>query len=262
MPTPLIPRIGAIVIGDELLSGKRTDKHLPRLIEMLAARGLELSWARILGDDAQLLTQNLRESFASGHLVFSFGGIGGTPDDRTRQCAGAALDLPLQAHPEGIAELEAQFGPGGTPLRLRMVQFPAGADIIPNPVNRVPGFSIRDHHFVPGFPSMAWPMVEWVLDQRYANLHRIGGVIEQGMTVFDCRESQIIALMEEFEQRYPMLRISCLPHAELRRYQLELALRGDPASVDEAIALLRERVTGMGFQWEPLAAGSGQSRLP
>jgi len=86
---------GAFIIGDELLSGKRQDKHLPRLIEMLAVRGLELSWVRVLGDQPALLTQHLRESFASGHIVFSFGGIGATPDDRTRQCVAEALGLPL-----------------------------------------------------------------------------------------------------------------------------------------------------------------------
>jgi molybdopterin-biosynthesis enzyme MoeA-like protein len=257
MPEPLpsaAARIGAVIIGDELLSGKRQDKHMPKLIEVLGARGLELSWVRLLGDDPGLLTVNLRETFASGHVVFSFGGIGATPDDRTRQCAAAALGLELEVHPEGLAELEARFGSPVLPHRIRMVEFPRGAAIIPNPVNRVPGFSIRDHHFLPGFPRMAWPMVEWVLDQRYAHLHGAGAV-ERAITVLDCREGQLIALLEEFERHHPQLRLSCLPHSE-GVYQVELGLRGEPDLVAQALDELTARIEQMGFSWRPVALTS------
>ncbi len=91
--------IGALIIGDELLSGKRQDKHLAQLIHLLSARGLKLAWAQYLGDDPQRLQTTLRQTFASDDLVFSFGGIGATPDDHTRACAAAALDVPLAIHP-------------------------------------------------------------------------------------------------------------------------------------------------------------------
>ncbi|RFA25141.1 competence/damage-inducible protein A [Alkalilimnicola ehrlichii] len=250
------PVVGAIVIGDEILSGKRSDKHIAKLIALLAARGMELSWVRILGDDAELLTQNLRESFASGSIVFSFGGIGATPDDRTRQCAAAALGLPLEAHPDGLRALEEQFGPAARPQRVRMVEFPQGAEIIPNPVNRVPGFSIRDHHFVPGFPNMAWPMVEWVLDNRYPHLQAAGERTEQAITVFDCRESQVIDLLETFEREYPMLRVSCLPHAE-QGFQVELGLRGEITTVNTAMKRLQAHIDSMGFAWERVDLSRG-----
>jgi len=83
--------IGALIIGDEILSGKRQDKHLPHVITTLAARGLSLDFVHYLGDDRQRLTALLRDSFARGDLLFSFGGIGATPDDHTRQAAAAAL---------------------------------------------------------------------------------------------------------------------------------------------------------------------------
>jgi molybdopterin-biosynthesis enzyme MoeA-like protein len=82
--------IGLIIVGDEILSGKRQDKHLAKVIELLAARGLALSWARYAGDDRPRITQDLRDAFAGGDLVFCCGGIGATPDDHTRQCAAAA----------------------------------------------------------------------------------------------------------------------------------------------------------------------------
>ena len=92
--------IGLLIVGDEILSGKRADKHLPKVIELLAARGMQLAWARYVGDDPVRITADLKDAFASGDLVFSCGGIGATPDDHTRQCAAAALGVPLALHPQ------------------------------------------------------------------------------------------------------------------------------------------------------------------
>ena len=175
------PRFGLVIVGDEILSGKREDKHLAAAIRLLAQRGLALAWARYAGDDRAALTALFRETFASGDVVFSCGGIGSTPDDHTRQAAAAALDVPLVLHPEAellIAQRCADMareGRGTADMshpenrqRLKMGEFPAGASIIPNAFNRIPGFSIRNHWFVPGFPVMAWPMIEWALDTFYA----------------------------------------------------------------------------------------------
>ena len=161
---------GLIIIGDEILSGKRADSHLAHVIATLAARGLLLAWARYEGDDRARLTAVLRETFASDDLVLAFGGVGATPDDHTRQAAAAALGVPLVRHPEALAEIEARFAKEAWPHRVLMADFPAGSSIIPNPVNRIASFSVRDHHFFPGFPQMAWPMLDWVLATRYATI--------------------------------------------------------------------------------------------
>src|SRR5664279_5473023 len=119
--------IGALIIGDEILSGKRQDKHLQHVIATLAARGLGLDFVHYLGDDRARLTALLRDSFARGDLVFSFGGIGATPDDHTRQAAAAALDVPLARHPDAVAAIEARFGAEAYPYRVLMAEFPQGA---------------------------------------------------------------------------------------------------------------------------------------
>src|SRR5690606_15359700 len=142
---------GALIIGDEILSGRRADKHLAKVIELFAARGLQLAWARYVGDDAVRLETALRDSFSAGDIVFSFGGIGATPDDRTRQSVAAALGLPLELHPEAEAAIRERFGDQTTEHRLQMGVFPQGSAIVPNPFNGIPGFSIREHYFVPGF---------------------------------------------------------------------------------------------------------------
>jgi molybdopterin-biosynthesis enzyme MoeA-like protein len=84
---------GAIIIGDEILSGKRQDKHLAKVIATLKERGLQLSWAQYLGDEPELIIATLERTFAAGDAVFSFGGIGATPDDHTRQCAARAAGV-------------------------------------------------------------------------------------------------------------------------------------------------------------------------
>lgn len=94
-------RIGLIIIGDEILSGKRVDQHFPKVVQLLAARGLQLSWAEFVGDDRERISATLKRTFASGDIVFSCGGIGATPDDHTRQAAAAALGLPLVLHQGG-----------------------------------------------------------------------------------------------------------------------------------------------------------------
>jgi molybdopterin-biosynthesis enzyme MoeA-like protein len=242
---------GAYVIGDEILVGKRQDKHLSFLIEALAKRGLRLSWALYLGDEPARLAEALRRSLATGDVVFSFGGIGATPDDHTRQCAAAALGVPLALHPEAEREIRGRFGGETTPQRLQMGEFPRGAAIIPNPVNRIPGFTLREHHFVPGFPQMAWPMVEWVLDTRYRELFNRDRWDEQSILVFEAGESQLIPAMQAVEAQFKGIKVFSLPSmaADGSRIHVELGVRGAPAEVGPAMESLRRRVREGGFPY-------------
>ena len=249
--------IGALIIGDEILSGKRQDKHLAHVIETLGRRGLTLAWARVEGDDRGRLTGVFTKSCAAGDIVFSFGGVGATPDDHTRQAAAAALGVELVRHPEAVAQIEAQFGAAAYPHRVLMAEFPAGSRVIPNPVNRVASFSIHDHHFFPGFPVMGWPMLDWVLATHYAAL-KAAPVTERAIVVYDAGESQLLPLMNENVARFPQLRLFSLPSfvPEGAR-RLELGVRGDPALVDAALAHLIAGVDAGGFRWEPLTGSSG-----
>ena len=243
---------GAFIIGDELLVGKRQDKHLPFVIEALAKRGLRLSWAHYLGDEPPRITAALKQSLASQDVVFSFGGIGATPDDHTRQCAAAALNVALRIHPDAEREIRARFGGEVTPQRLQMGEFPVGSAIIPNPVNRIPGFSVRDHHFVPGFPQMAWPMVEWVLDTKYRDRFNAQAWKEQSILVFEAGESQLIPAMQAVEASYKGVKVFSLPSMgqDGSRIHVELGVRGDPAQVEPAMQKLRQMVGDAGFPYK------------
>jgi molybdopterin-biosynthesis enzyme MoeA-like protein len=240
---------GAYIIGDEILVGKRQDKHLAFLIEALAKRGLRLSWAQYLGDEPERLTAAFKRSLGSGEAVFSFGGIGATPDDHTRQCVAAAAAVELRLHPEAEREIRGRFGGEVTPQRLRMGEFPAGSSIIPNPVNRIPGFSYADHHFVPGFPQMAQPMVEWVLDTRYRSLFERDRWSEESIVVYEAGESQLIPAMEAVGAAYAGVKVFSLPSMgnDGSRRHVELGVRGDPGQVRQAAEALRKSVREAGF---------------
>lgn len=258
--TPSARRFGLIVVGDEILSGRRQDKHFSKIVEMLAARGLQLSWAQFLGDDRQALAAAYRQSFASGDIVFSCGGIGGTPDDHTRQAVALALGLPLALHPEA-AELIAQRcadmaaeGRGSADMslpenqqRLQMGYFPQGCEIVPNPYNRIPGFFIADHTFVPGFPVMAWPMLEWTLDTRYQALHHRQVLAEHSFIVFGLPESRITPAMEALQAQWPAVRAFSLPSvADGGRAHIELGVKGPPEAAALALAFLRDEALKLG----------------
>ena len=246
------PQFGLVIVGDEILSGKRQDKHMAKVIELLAARGLALSWCRYVGDDRPRITAALRDAFAGGDIVFSCGGIGATPDDHTRQAAAAALGVPLVRHPEAVAEIEARFGAEAYPHRVLMAEFPEGSRIIPNPYNRVAAFAVRTHHFFPGFPQMAWPMLDWVLATWYPDLRRAPAA-ERAIVVYGAGESQLLPLMDENVARFPTLKLFSLPSfVPDGSRRIELGVKGDAAQVDAALAHLAAGVTAAGFRWERL----------
>lgn len=245
--------VGLLIVGDEILSGKRQDTHLPRFIELLAARGMQLAWAQIVGDDRGLLTARLREAFASGDLVVSCGGIGATPDDHTRQAAAAALGRPLALHPEAreliwqrILQTAAEQGATADPdhpdtrRRLEMGVFPEGAGLVPNPYNRIPGFFVGDVYFVPGFPVMAHPMMAWVLD-RYPQLHRAAGVTERSLVLQGAMEASLTPLMEAVEAEFPGIKVFSLPSVDHPQYGhcIELGVKGEAARLQPAFDALK-----------------------
>lgn len=242
--------IAAIIIGDEILSGKRQDKHLSKTIETLKSRGLDLAYANYLGDDPQRIVATLKQTLATDHIVFSFGGIGATPDDYTRQCAAAALGVQLQVHPEALASMSAKTDFALTPNRIKMAEFPAGAAIIPNPYNQIAAFSCLDHHFLPGFPEMAWPMLEWVLDSKYQHLFNRSAFAEEIIVIHDAGESSLIDAMNDVVARYPSIKLSSLPqHLQSGRI-IELSIRGDPATVPIAMQQIKNQVSNLGYRFD------------
>jgi molybdopterin-biosynthesis enzyme MoeA-like protein len=248
-------QFGAIILGDEILSGKRIDKHFAKLTELLTVRGLRLSWAEYLGDERPRIAATLKRSFAAGDIVFSFGGIGNTPDDQTRQAAAEALGVDLVLHPDAEREIRGRFGDDTNATRLLLGTFPRGVDIVPNPFNRIPGFRVRDHHFLPGFPQMAHPMAEWALDTFYADLFNRNPVVDKAflLTGPNAYESALLDLMERIVAAYPALRLFSLPSVgdDGQRRHLELGVEGEATQVDRAMDEIRQEIErrDIGWRW-------------
>ena len=242
-------RIGTIIVGDEILSGRRQDKHFRYVVQLLESRGLTLAWAQYLGDEQALLARQLRNIRDNREICFCFGGIGATPDDRTRQAMAEAHDVPLIRHPEAVQEIEQQFGEAAYPNRILMADLPQGAGLIPNPYNRIPGFSMGNIHCLPGFPEMAWPMLQWVLDHHYADL-RNEKIVYYSLIVHDAHESELLSFMEEFQINFPAIKLSSLPRfLPNGGRQIELGVSGETIPATEAFAALESALKAKGLPY-------------
>lgn len=244
-----VTTFGLIVVGDEILNGRRRDRHFEGIGELLRGRGYQVAWLRILPDDPDYLATEFVRTMGEGIPVFCCGGIGATPDDHTRASAAAAAGVPLTLHPGAVAEIEGRFGEAAYPHRIRMAELPHGADLIPNPYNRVPGFSINAHHFLPGFPDMAQPMARWVLDQHYAG----GGSIERqrAVRVYGITESGLMDLMEELVAAWPDAKLFSLPRLG-EEFQIELGFRGQ-GDLDAPFQALVDGLQARGVRFDPLS---------
>ena len=230
---------------------------------------MQLSWAEYLGDDPKRITAALRRTLAGDDIVFSCGGIGATPDDHTRQCAAAALGVPLVLHPQAKLKIQERMHDiakeNGTVVdvdakdnlhRLKMGEFAQGAAIIANPYNKIPGFSITGsgggtHYFVPGFPVMAWPMIESVLDMHHAHLFHQSVKFEQSVLVFEIAESTLTPLMEQIEAAFPGAKVFSLPSVgdAVTRRHIELGVKGEPEQASAGFARMLEALNAMGAEY-------------
>ncbi|HEX7690322.1 MAG TPA: molybdopterin-binding protein [Burkholderiaceae bacterium] len=265
---------GTIIVGDEILSGRREDRHLARVISALESRGLALSWARYVGDEPARIAAEIRAAAEAGDAVFCFGGIGATPDDHTRQAAAAALGRPLALHPEAAVLIERRgretaaekglaydaTGPEHQ-RRLQMGMFPDGATLIPNPYNRIPGFSVGRLHFMPGFPVMAHPMLDWLLDTLYAGASA-GGRALHAVRVRGTNESALIPVFEHVERAFPGVLTFSLPSVDHPVFgpHIEIGVKGaDGTRVEAAMAALRSGAAAAGAV--EIAGGDGQAAV-
>lgn len=228
------------IIGDEILSGRRQDKHFAHMLETLKARGHKIAAAYYLPDDADVLAETFKRSLNAGYQVISCGGIGATPDDHTRQAFANALRLPLSLHPEAAERITSRFAEAAYPYRIQMAYFPEGCQLIPNPVNQVAGCYFKSHYLLPGFPSMAWPMLDWILDEHYIDA---SSETTLSFIMLNAREGELIGKMQSFTQRYPNIAFSSLPsygNSQHPEPHVEFSITAEATLAVEAMAYLKE----------------------
>lgn len=251
-------QFGVVIIGNELLNGKRTDKHLPHVIEALQARGMRVAWARVVTDHRKRLVHELKMTQQDSVPVFCFGGIGATPDDQTRQAAAEAFGIPLVRRPDAVAMIKDRFGDDAGPNRLRMADLPEDCVLIPNPESRIPGFTLYEHHFFPGFTSLAWPMLDWVLDHYHS--YDLSQKVEKSVRVFDTNESGLIPLMNELSAGHARATLFSLPHMAAVN-SIELGFRGEQAAVEAAFTDLVQALARHDLEFEDSPEGAPANAL-
>ena len=238
--------IHAVIIGDEILSGKREDKHLRHLTQKLRKNGFTLNKADFVPDDLDTIVSVIQSKL--NDIVFCFGGIGATPDDYTRDAAARAHKLKVKRHPEASKCIKKQFGKDAYPKRILMADLPYQANLIPNSINNIPGFSINDHHFMPGFPEMSWPMLDWLLEKYYQGNQFKIDTKDSSVWIDDVSESQLIDLMNQIILNNKDIKLYSLPKMDPKK-TLELGIKGPSKNVGKAIKEIKYNLSKLNINW-------------
>jgi len=207
------PNFFTLIIGTEILNRRRTDAHFDFVTQALAQKGHKLSGSFIIEDDPALIVQTIKFiASQTNPVLFSFGGIGSTPDDYTRKCAAIALkDGNLLLHKEAKEIIENKLGENAYPHPIKMAELPKGAKLLDNPVNKMPAFSLDERFFfMPGFPEMSHPMVDKILAAL-------------------CKENELIEVMEKMPKE---VEFSSLPKLYSDGWRVSISV----ASHDEKLA--------------------------
>ncbi len=166
------PHFYAVIIGSEILNARREDKHFTFIRNALMKRGHSLFASFIIKDDVDLIrsiyTMIINDSNA---VMFSFGGIGSTPDDLTRAISAEVFDDGrLLTHSKFLNDIVERFGEQAYPHRINMALLPKKSKLLHNPINNMSGFYLDDRYFfMPGFPEMSHPMTLEALELFYPN---------------------------------------------------------------------------------------------
>jgi molybdopterin-biosynthesis enzyme MoeA-like protein len=222
------PKFFVLIIGTEILNRRRKDAHFDFVSKALAKKGHKLTGSFTIEDDPALIIQTIQFIASQENAVlFSFGGIGSTPDDHTRRCAAIALrDGKLITHEEAKRIIVETLGERAFPYSVRMAELPEGATLLENPVNKMPAFALDErYYFMPGFPEMSHPMVTEILDKLIPNKKE---TFRYTLTAH-CKENIFIETMEQMPQD---IEFSSLPKLYSDGWRVSISV----ASTNEALA--------------------------
>jgi len=235
--------IFAVIIGTEILNGRREDKHFLFLRDELLKRGYELSGSFIIKDDIELMkkTFSMIKSIPNSKM-FCFGGIGSTPDDYTREVSGEVFSDGMQFNEEFKSKILEKFKSQAYPARIYMSYLPKGAQLLKNnPINGMYGYYIDNRYFfMPGFPDMAHPMVKEALDKFFPPKKQK----ERFTILVDAKEGEFVDIMQKIPKH---LEFSSLPKLD---FTCEISIAGDEAK--KWISFFKEELNKKGIKYKDL----------
>jgi molybdenum cofactor synthesis domain-containing protein len=235
---------GVLLIGDELLSGRTQDTNLSTIATFLAPLGVTVGEARILPDDAQIITRTVCEFSNRFDYVFTTGGIGPTHDDITADCIAAAFGLSISEREDAIAMLRERYAEDElNAARRRMARIPDGASLIANPVSQAPGFQTHNVFTLAGVPQIMRGMLADIS-------HRIKGGARVHQITVTCEgigEGDAAAPLAQIEADHPGISIGSYPFFNDELRGVSFVARGSDkaqlADVEEALKSLVETLT-------------------
>jgi molybdenum cofactor synthesis domain-containing protein len=234
-----------LIIGDEILSGRTQDTNLRDIARYLAVHGVDLAEARTVPDVHAEIVEALNALRSRYDYVITTGGIGPTHDDITADAVAAAFGVELYEHPEIVEMLGRRFGGEVNAARRRMARIPEGGELVKNPVQGPPGFTIGNVFVLAGVPQIMRGMLEDVGPRLR------GGVVTVSRTVRveGSGEGVIAAPLEAVAKAHPALSLGSYPFFGPDGYGSNLVLRGrDAEELEAVISELISALKGAGIE--------------
>lgn len=225
-----------LIIGDEILSGRTADTNSHFLARALGQRGVRVRRVQVLPDDLIAIADTIHATHALFDFTLVCGGIGGTPDDVTRQAVAKGFRVPLKRHPEAEKILKDYYGAKLNADRLSMADLPEGCELIPNKVTRAPGFKIKNVYVFAGIPEILYAMFENVKKEFQGP-----AIFEEDLNL-QVGEGDIAQYMVLLNQEFPALELGSYPTlAKDKGYRTQLVFKsGTEETVKKAIARFKE----------------------
>ncbi|MDQ3823899.1 MAG: molybdopterin-binding protein [Actinomycetota bacterium] len=230
---------GAVIltIGSELVSGDVVDTNGAWLARQLEQLGVRVRLMAAVPDDVETIASFLRDEASRADFLLVTGGLGGTPDDVTREAVAAAFDVPQRELPEVADALRARFT-RNPDYAARWALLPEGSRPLENPLGGAPGFAIRNVYVFPGLPSEMEAMFGVVAGEL-----RRAAPIASWRRSYRTRESEIAAVLAEAERLHPAVGVGSYPTFRADGAAVEIVLKcDDPAALDAARAWLERKL--------------------
>lgn len=221
----------ALIIGNEILSGRTQDVNLNHLALTLGSWGIQTREARVIPDVQDVIVAAVNESRSGHDYVFTTGGIGPTHDDITAECIAQAFGVDLVISPQIAAVIEQRPAPADVMAsRMRMARIPRGASLIDNPTGGPHGFYLENVYVLAGIPGV----MKGMLQSLDGKLRRGPQVLSRTVIAY-LGESQIAGELGSIQALYPEIDLGSYPFFRSERYGTALVMRGTDAGALEAM---------------------------
>ena len=228
-----------LIIGDEILSGRTQDTNLRDIAKYLGVHGVDLAEARTVPDVMEEIIAALNALRERYDYVITTGGIGPTHDDITADAVAQAFGVALEEHPDILAMMTARWGGELNAARRRMARVPVGGELVKNPVQGPPGFTIGNVFVLAGVPLIMRGMLEDV-----GHRLRTGAVVlSRTVRVEGTGEGAIAAPLEAVAKAHPAMSLGSYPFFTDGLYGSNLVLRGRDA--DELAGTVAELIAAL-----------------